>query len=219
MTGRTFWIGTALLAGITLLPLARRTENTQAAVSPSRQVANRGTEEPRPAAAASRPRASSPAPAPAAESSRPTVERTAPTVVEAARPAKPETMVDQFAPVHDLLERAFDAESHDGAWAMSAQRLAETAMQAMLPPRSAIRSVACRATLCRIESTHAVETDVKKFVNQLADPASRPWNGAFYAGPSAQDAHSGVVTVVTYLAREGATMPAIPDSTADDAVR
>jgi hypothetical protein len=210
MRGRTFWIGTALLAWITVLYFDHCTIRTKAVAGRS-QVPDRGSSEPRPAVVSWQP----PAPPPVVVvQNRPAVERATPIATAGARSGKPETMLEQFAPVHDALERAFDAESHDAAWAMSAQRLAETAMLAMLPPRSAISSVVCRATLCRIESTHAGETYVKAFVNELGDPAHRPWNGAFYAGPVSQEARSGVVTVVTYLAREGATMPAIPDASA-----
>ena len=127
-------------------------------------------------------------------------------------PPKHETPIEQFAPVHDALEAAFASEAHDGAWAMQAGRIADASLAAGLPPRSTLRPADCRSTLCRIESTHDGYASAKAFVRRLIGPEGRPWNGAFYAGPVSQDPATGTVTIVLYLAREGAEMPAIPDS-------
>jgi glycine/D-amino acid oxidase-like deaminating enzyme len=128
-----------------------------------------------------------------------------------AQPKRGETLIEQFAPLHDALESAFVLESHDGAWSMEAQRKAEASLSAILPPRAAVKSIDCRSTLCRIETTHDGYPDAKMFVSRLAAPERRPWNGAFYTGPIAREPGTGTVTFITYLGREGATMPAIPD--------
>lgn len=141
------------------------------------------------------------------------------TAREPAPPKQGETLIEQFAPVHDALEAAFALESHDGAWSMEAQRRAETSLSAMLSPRAAIKSIDCRSTLCRVETTHDGYPDARGFVNRFVGPEPRPWNGAFYTGPVARDPGSGIVTFITYLAREGAAMPAIPDRPRDEQAR
>jgi len=131
------------------------------------------------------------------------------------QPAKPQTRIEEFAAVYEVLDNAFGAQAHDGAWAMNAQRISETVLTAMLPARSTLRSVDCRATMCRIESLHENYANANAFVNKLTYPQARPWNGAFYTGPISEEA-SGAVTFVTYLSREGSAMPAIPDPSADN---
>jgi hypothetical protein len=215
MRARTLWIATAALVGIALFYLERRVTRTDAADASSSPAPK--PVQPEHTAAARSPQR--PAPVPVMQASRPPVEPTAPVAIEDARPAKPQTRIEQFAPLHEALGRAFNAESSDGGWARNAQRTAEDALAARLPPQSAISSVTCRATMCRIESTHASDVHARTFVNQLADPESRPWNGAFYAGPVSQDPRSGVVTFVTYFGREGAAMPVIPGGAEDDATQ
>lgn len=215
MRARTLWISAAALVAISLFYLHRRVNRTEPVEPWSSQVPVPVQPERTSAARLSQ----RPTPLPVIQASRPAGERAAPVATEDAHPAKPKTMIEQFAPVHDALGRAFNAESSDGAWARNAQRTAEDALAAKLPPQSAISAVSCHATMCRIESTHASEVIVRTFVNQLADPESRPWNGAFYSGPVAQDPRSGVVTLVTYFGREGATMPVIPGVAEDDAAQ
>jgi len=133
-----------------------------------------------------------------------------------AAPHKPETPIEQFALVHDTLETAFASQAHDGVWAMEARRRMDATLLARLPVKSAVTSIDCRSTLCRIETTHDGYAYAREFVGQLLTPERQPWNGAFYTGPIAQDSRSGAVTFVTYLAREGVELPAIPDSSGDE---
>lgn len=121
------------------------------------------------------------------------------------------TPIEQFVPVHDTLEAAFVSEVRDSAWATDARRAAESKLSAELPPKSILKSIDCRSSLCRVESTHDGYAYAKTFVNRLATPEGRPWNGAFYAGPVSQDPQGGAVTFITYLAREGTEMPTVAD--------
>lgn len=146
----------------------------------------------------------------------PSAEPSSPATADATQHKPAETPIDQFAPIHDALEAAFASEARDGAWAMEARRTVDATLSAELPAKSAIKSIDCRSTLCRIESTHDGYTYAKAFVNQLVLPERRPWNGAFYTGPVARDPQSGAVTFVTYLAREGAAMPTIPDHASEE---
>ena len=154
--------------------------------------------------------------APVTEPANPPVEAPPSAPHEPAPLKRAETPIEQFAPIHDALETAFATESRDGAWGMQASRTADTALVAGLPPGSTLRPAECRSTLCRIESTHDGYMSARRFVSRLAAPEGRPWNGAFYAGPISQESGSGTVTVITYLAREGAEMPAIPDRGGED---
>ena len=146
----------------------------------------------------------------------PTVESSKLAVRQLAQQKSAKTPIEQFAPIHDTLEAAFVAEPRDGAWAMEARRTADAKLAADLPMTSAIKSIDCRSTMCRIESTHDGYTYARAFVSRLATFERRPWNGAFYTGPIAQDRGSGTVTFVTYLAREGSEMPTIPDHTDEE---
>jgi hypothetical protein len=154
--------------------------------------------------------------APATEPASPPVEAARSAPHEPAPPKRAETPIEQFAPVHDALEAVFVSESRDGAWGMQASRTADNALAGGLAPGSTVRPAECRSTLCRIESTHDGYASARRFVGRLAAPEGRPWNGAFYAGPISQESGTGAVTVIMYLAREGAEMPTIPDRGGDD---
>jgi hypothetical protein len=147
---------------------------------------------------------------------RPAAEPGAPRTAQ-PRPSKTpsETPIEQFAHVHDTLERSFAAEPSDGAWAMVARRSVETRF-ADLPAASRLRSIDCRSTLCRIETLHDGYSDARAFTHRLASLDQPAWNGGFFTGPIAQDPQSGAVTFVTYLVREGMAMPVIPDGAGDD---
>jgi hypothetical protein len=153
--------------------------------------------------------------APVAEPADPPAESSRSAPHEPAPPKRGETLIEQFAPIHDTLEAAFASEARDGAWAMQASQTANAVLAARLPPRSSLRPADCRSTLCRIESTHDGYASARVFVSRLIGPEGRPWNGAFYAGPVSQEPGNGTVTLVTYLAREGTEMPAIPDGRAE----
>jgi hypothetical protein len=127
-----------------------------------------------------------------------------------AQPKSPETPIEEFALVHDTLEQSFGSQANDGAWAMEARRSLETKL-ADLPAASRLRSIACRSTLCRVETIHDRYSDARDFTSRFASLDQRPWAGGFYTGPISEDSQNGAVTFVTYLVREGVELPPIPD--------
>jgi hypothetical protein len=216
MTGKTLIVGAAIAIGAVVL-YANRGASRAAVTEPRAETLTVATERSANAPAhVWRSSTQSPQPVGTVDKSDATAEPAPAKARQPAQPKRGQTMIEDFAPIHDVLEAAFAQESHDGAWSMDAQRTAERSLSATLPPRTAIKSIDCRSKLCRIETIHAGYPDARVFVRHLVEPAERPWNGAFYTGPIARDSGTGVVTFVTYLAREGAVMPTIPDPAGDD---
>jgi len=213
MTGKIFIVGAAIAIGAAVLYANRGASRAAATEDTPTVSTERGSTAP-----AHVWRSSTPPPRPVGVVEKPDA-IVEPPPAKARQPAQPkrgQTMIEDFAPIHDALEAAFAQELHEGAWSIDAQRTAEASLSATLPPRTAIKSIDCHSTLCRIETIHDGYQDAKVFVSHLVEPGQRPWNGAFYTGPIARDSGTGVVTFVTYLAREGAAMPTIPGPAGDE---
>jgi len=208
MTARTFLVGGGIVIAVAALYLDQRGLRAEVTALHG-AAAPAGSERARRPDLAWRP---APAPREATAGRAPAhVARIAePEAVPRVRPTPTETPVEQFAHVHDALERTFGSEPSDGAWAMEARRAVESKL-ADLPVASRIRSIDCRSTLCRVETVHDGPADAQALALRFSSPAQRPWNGGFYAGPTDEDARSGAVTVVTYLVREGTPLPELPD--------
>jgi len=218
MKARTLVIGTAIMFGVAVLYFDRRATRAELAALQDalpKAKAQRAAKETE-AVWLAPPPARAPAETPAMRPADTPAEPSKPAARDPVQQKPAETPIEQFALVHDTLEAAFTSQSRDGGWAMEARRTADATLSAGLPPKSALKSIDCRSTLCRIESIHDRYKDAKAFVNQLGTPERRPWNGAFYTGPISQDPRSGAVTFVTYLAREGVELPAIPDQSGDE---
>jgi hypothetical protein len=118
-------------------------------------------------------------------------------------PADPPAPVDPRA----RLDGAFLAQQPDPAWTGAAGRLAEARIGAALPAASVLRSVECRASLCRIETEHPDLQRYQQFFQRaFVAPDTRAWNGAVTTAELAE-AGDGTVHVISYLAREGAALP------------
>jgi len=129
-------------------------------------------------------------------------------VTDHPRARRPESRLGNFAPISDMMEAAFVGEVADPSWARDAHKTVATAFTNELPDGSRIKSIDCRSTLCRIETIHDNHERATEFIGRVvADPAKRPWNGSFAAGPIAENPAGGLVTLVTYLMREGAELP------------
>lgn len=130
---------------------------------------------------------------------------------------RPETMMESFVPIRKSLEALYQSEVPDPSWSERARSLAENALAAHLPDGSRLGAIDCRASVCRIESTHDRQKQADEFIHKaLAEPATRPWNGGFAVGPIAEDPATGRVTTLLFLMRESKDLPPVEDPVAQE---
>ncbi|MGK3984788.1 hypothetical protein WME99_17210 [Sorangium sp. So ce136] len=116
------------------------------------------------------------------------------------------------AVIRERLDERFARERRDPAWTVDAQRTAESRVAGAIPETSEVRSIECRASMCRIETTHQDLNQYQQFVHRaFMNPETHLWNGGFFATLLGEPA-DGRVTTVAYLAREGEALPSIPDA-------
>ncbi|WP_415829619.1 hypothetical protein, partial [Corallococcus exiguus] len=140
----------------------------------------------------------------APEPTAPTPELASPTPKTVVTPTPSSVSTEQ---VRQRLEDYFGDESFDTAWARSAEQQAKDGVRAALPVPSQLRSVECRASLCRIETEHGDSEQSLTFVRTaFMDPERQVWNAAFVTVRGADSTDDHIVTV-TYLAREGVDLP------------
>jgi hypothetical protein len=101
------------------------------------------------------------------------------------------------------LESAFAEEAADPGWSSEAERTVQQKLLRVTPRASDVRSIECRSSMCRIETTHRDAGDYERFVlSAFKDPESQVWNGNAFSTSLRLDDRGGVVSV-SYLAREG----------------
>ncbi len=106
--------------------------------------------------------------------------------------------------LRDRYERLFMTQVVDRAWAEAAQASAGACLTSFLPAGSLLRSIECRASMCRVETSHPDVTTSTQFVRSaLLGTYGRAWKGASYSAPLDSLGASNEVVLVTYLAREG----------------
>jgi hypothetical protein len=116
----------------------------------------------------------------------------------------------QPAKLRERLDSTFHAEPFDSGWAGGAQRLAAERLRETLPEGSEVRSVECRSSLCRIETSHTDGPHYQEFVRKaFLNPDTKLWNGGLFS-TRLDDASQaeGRTVVVAYLARDGQGIPA-----------
>jgi hypothetical protein len=121
------------------------------------------------------------------------------------------------AKVRDLLETSFTGEQPDPQWVAQAQSTAKTKLTEAMPDTSSVRSIACRSSMCRIETIHEDVQHYQEFVQRaFLNPETKVWNGGFFSTPLTAPGN-GKLVVVSYLARDGADLPA--NSSAESAAK
>jgi hypothetical protein len=115
------------------------------------------------------------------------------------------------AEVRDSFEIAFGGDKPDPGWTGADQRRASQKIQAALPEGSHMRSFDCRASLCRIETSHEDPSHYRAFVRAaFLDPETQLWNAGMFSTRSSDEAAPGEpLVMVSYLAREGQALPNI----------
>ncbi|WP_433926504.1 hypothetical protein AB3662_26660 [Sorangium cellulosum] len=125
----------------------------------------------------------------------------------AEKPAAPPMEPEE---VRFRLDTVFHDESVDRAWTAGAQATAQRRLSAVLPETSRLRSIECRASLCRVESAHQDPDSYNRFVyGAFHDPATKLWNGGSFATVLPDPDEEGRVVTVAYLARDGHSLPPV----------
>ncbi len=103
------------------------------------------------------------------------------------------------------LVATYEAQSADPTWSRASETSIQGAVSAILPPRSELRSLSCRASMCRMETRHSDQATADRFDDLAAMGTEMIWRGGMYFRHEV--AADGSVTTVTYLAREGTSLP------------
>jgi hypothetical protein len=134
----------------------------------------------------------------------PTDERPAPAEERAAPHAVP-----SFAEVATRMDAAFSREAPDRDWSEKTQQETAAKISAMMPKDSAVRAVDCRSSMCRVEMSHESADDYHQFVQSAyMSPETGVWSGPTFTTILERPAGGGVVAV-SFLAREGESLPSV----------
>lgn len=109
--------------------------------------------------------------------------------------------------VRDQIGSSFKSERVDTAWDGAELARLEKALPALLPAGSQINRVECRATMCRIESTHPSIDRFADFARAAFMMENRVNEGPFFASVTAPPVQGQPVTTVAFIARRGHILP------------
>jgi hypothetical protein len=110
-----------------------------------------------------------------------------------------------------FMATVFTSRSDDPIWARDAEEMIRGKLRDELPPGSLTQAVECRAQLCRIATVHPAVTALEDFhTHMFGDPNTRIWNDANALTLIESTEREGELIVVSYLAREGDTLPSQP---------
>jgi hypothetical protein len=144
----------------------------------------------------------------AVEGNGPSTQQT-PTVISAGSPPSKKSVVSAVA-MRDRYKEVFESESRDAAWADSAQRFVADRLKTTVAAGSTVESVECRASMCRIETVHSDRSSYDHFVRSaFMNPSTSLWNAPEFSTLSEGRSEGGPYHVVSYLAREGRTLPSL----------
>jgi hypothetical protein len=124
---------------------------------------------------------------------------------------EPQRPLLQPAQLRDRMEGIFYDERVDASWADRALRLAQERIAGTLSDGSDVRSIECRSSMCRIETSHTDEQHYHQFLRKaFLDPETELWNGSVFSTPLDDASQAeGRIVVVAYLTRDGQAMPTV----------
>ncbi|EDM74096.1 hypothetical protein PPSIR1_16190 [Plesiocystis pacifica SIR-1] len=124
---------------------------------------------------------------------------------QAPAPAAPSTEQMQLS-----LEQVFEDSSDDPSWSRPTEAALRDSFFATLDERSAVATIECSASLCRVESDHDDLASFRGFAEDglLGDSDSFSWRGPMFTS-IVDGEDGGPVTAVTFLAREGEPLPGV----------
>jgi len=104
------------------------------------------------------------------------------------------------------MESNFSRQLLDQSWSAGAATEIRAKVVARLPKDSQLRSIECRESMCRLETSHHSEEAYQAFVNRSLTAQDFDWPGAMFFAPLHAEG-SGEVTTVAYLMRPGYSPP------------
>ncbi|HMI91828.1 MAG TPA: hypothetical protein VK509_10720 [Polyangiales bacterium] len=108
-----------------------------------------------------------------------------------ARP-EPEQRALSIDRYHAFIAQRFAAESRDASWREAAGL--EAKLNAILPSGSRLRSLDCRASLCKVETTHPDLERYREFLAAGFSLEAQIWSGAAtFPAPALAEPHQPVV--------------------------
>jgi hypothetical protein len=122
-----------------------------------------------------------------------------------ARPAAAPPSREEYAA---FLDGEYASESPDPRW--NPAREVGSKLAAVLPEGSTVRSIECKASMCRLETAHHGAQSYQQFTRIFLKPGdARPWDGpvVFQVTEGAAEGE-GDVTAVAYLGRD--SLPEYP---------
>jgi len=108
----------------------------------------------------------------------------------------------QWQEVQDNAEAQFIAEQYDRTWSAETAVRLRGNVSSRLPHDSRLRSLECRESLCRLETSHPDADQFREFQRESLRAPDFGWQGAMFFSPLKLES-SGEVTAVTYLIRPG----------------
>jgi len=106
-----------------------------------------------------------------------------------------------------LIDRRFSAEAEDPEWNQRAARRLSEGLSSGLPEGTTIGSIACRASLCRVESFHTSRANFREYVEATFRAEGKLWDAAA-SSMVAEESPSGV-RALSFIAREGSEIPSV----------
>ena len=141
------------------------------------------------------------------------VDDQSPSLVNASAPERDLPLGERAAAVDrdaeklgGTMESNFSKQLLDKNWSAGAATEVRTKVVARLPKDSQLRSIECRESMCRLETSHHSEEAYQAFVNRSLTAQDFDWPGAMFFAPLHAES-SGEVTTVAYLMRPGYSPP------------
>lgn len=106
-------------------------------------------------------------------------------------------------------DKAYLEESTDADWAPDATRTFEERVRKVVTQRTAIESIACKTTMCRLECLYENVKDYKAFGNAFQDRNASPWPDGYAFGSVKEVLNNGGVRLVLYVGRPGMGPPSL----------
>lgn len=108
--------------------------------------------------------------------------------------------------LRETMESNFAVQPVGRNWGDGAATEVRTKVVARLPKDSQLRSIECRESMCRLETSHHDEETYRAFVSRSLSSPDFNWQGTMAFVPLRTDS-SGEITTVAYLMRPGYLPP------------
>jgi hypothetical protein len=107
--------------------------------------------------------------------------------------------------MHDQLQTAFSGMALGDEHGST--RSLEGAIRAALPAKSKLRSVECRGSLCRVETTHPDADEFRAFVQATFQASSKIPSGPAFVSLVGEPVAGQPMTAVAFMAQPGTELP------------